>query len=86
MSLSTPLGHLTNVTVSTALFFRPCYVYVAKSCCASVFKGSIRFEIQPSQISSFNTRVSPYSFDSPSYISFLCQFLVDDGGYIKALL
>jgi hypothetical protein len=30
--------------------------------------------------------VSPYSFDSPSYITFLCQFHVVDGEYIKALL
>jgi hypothetical protein len=30
--------------------------------------------------------VSPYSFDSPSYITFSCQFCVDDGGYIKTLL
>jgi hypothetical protein len=53
-------------------------------CCASVFKGSICLESQPSQISCFNTRVSPCSFDPP--ITSLCQFHVIDGGYIKALL
>ena len=53
-------------------------------CCASVFKGSICLESQPSQISCFNTRVSPCSFDLP--ITSLCPFRVVDGGYIKALL
>jgi hypothetical protein len=51
---------------------------------ASVFKGSIRLESQPSQISCLNTRVSPCSFDLP--ITSLCPFHVIDGGYIKALL
>ena len=37
-------------------------------CCASVFKGSICLESHPSQISCFNTRVSPCSFDPPIYI------------------
>jgi hypothetical protein len=40
-------------------------------CCASVFKGSICLESQPSQISCFNTHVSPCSFDPPIYISML---------------
>jgi hypothetical protein len=52
-------------------------------CCASVFKGSIRLESQPSQISCLKTRVSPCSFDLP--ITSLYVFRVVDGGYIKAL-
>jgi hypothetical protein len=52
-------------------------------CCASVFKGSIRLESQPSQISCLKTRVSPCSFDLP--ITSLYTFRVVDGGYIKAL-
>jgi hypothetical protein len=50
-------------------------------CCASVFKGSIRLESQPSQISCLKTCVSP--FDLP--ITSPCPFRVVDGGYIKAL-
>ena len=53
-------------------------------CHASVFKGSIRLESQPSQISCLKTCVSPCPFDPP--ITFLCLFRVVDGGYIKALL
>jgi hypothetical protein len=53
-------------------------------CCASVFKGSIHLESQPSQISCPNTRVSPCSFDLP--ITSLRLFRVIYGGYIKALL
>jgi hypothetical protein len=52
-------------------------------CCASVFKGSIRLESQPSQISCLKTCVSPCLFDLPT--ASLCLFRVVDGGYIKAL-
>jgi hypothetical protein len=51
--------------------------------CASVFKGSIRLESQPSQISCLKTCVSPCPFDLP--ITSPCLFRVIDGGYIKAL-
>jgi hypothetical protein len=51
-----------------------------------MFKGSFTSN-HPSAILPFSIScVSPYSFDSPSYITFLCQFFVIDGGYIKALL
>jgi hypothetical protein len=54
-------------------------------CCrALVFKGSIRLESQPSQISCLKTHVSPCPFDLP--ITSLCLVRVVDGGYIKALL
>jgi hypothetical protein len=52
-------------------------------CCASVFKGSIHLESQPSQISCHKNSVSPCSFDLP--ITSLYVFRVIDGGYIKAL-
>jgi hypothetical protein len=48
--------------------------------CASVFKGSIRLESQPSQISCLKTCVSPFNLP----ITALCPFRVIDGGYIKA--
>jgi hypothetical protein len=52
-------------------------------CRASVFKGSIRLESQPSQISCLKTYVSPCPFDLP--ITSPCPFHVIDGGCIKAL-
>jgi hypothetical protein len=54
--------------------------------CLIMFKGSFTSN-HPSAVFPVSIScVSPYSFDSPSYITFLCQFHVDDGGYIKALL
>jgi hypothetical protein len=54
--------------------------------CLIMFKGSFTSN-HPSAILPFSiSYVSPYSFDSPSYITFLCHFFVIDGGYIKALL
>jgi hypothetical protein len=54
--------------------------------CLIMFKGSFNSN-HPSAILPVSiSYVSPYSLDSPSYITFLCQFCVDDGGYIKALL
>ena len=54
--------------------------------CLIKFKGSFNsnnpYAILPVSIS----YVNPYSFVSPSYITFLCQFRVDDRGYIKDLL
>jgi len=73
LSFFNPLGHPMKVTVSTALFLGPCHVSVI---CALMFKGSICLEIQTSQISIFNTRVSAYSLYSPYYISMsvLCRW------------
>ena len=54
--------------------------------CLIMFKGSFTSN-HPSTVFPVSiSRVSPYSFDSPYYITFLCQFHVVDGGYIKALL
>jgi hypothetical protein len=46
------------------------------------FNSSHPFVVLPVSIS----YVSTYSFNSPSYITLLCQFHVNDGGYIKDLL
>jgi hypothetical protein len=54
--------------------------------CLIMFKVSFTSN-HPSAVFPFSIScVSPYSFDSPSYITFLCQFHVVDEGYIKALL
>jgi hypothetical protein len=54
--------------------------------CLIMFKGSFTSN-HPSIVLPISiSYVSPYSFDPPSYITFLCQFHVNDGGYIKALL
>jgi hypothetical protein len=54
--------------------------------CLIMFKGSFTSNHPSAVLPVSISCVSPYSFDSPSYITFLCQFHVDDGGYIKALL
>jgi hypothetical protein len=54
--------------------------------CFIMFKGSFTSNHPSAVLPVSISCVSPYSFDSPSYITFLCQFHVDDGGYIKALL
>jgi hypothetical protein len=54
--------------------------------CLIMFKGSFTSN-HPSVVLPISIScVSPYSFDPPSHITFLCQFHVDDGGYIMALL
>jgi hypothetical protein len=54
--------------------------------CLIMFKGSFTSNHPSAVLPVSISCVSPYSFDSPSYITFLCQFCVVDGGYIKALL
>jgi hypothetical protein len=51
-----------------------------------MFKGSFTSNLPLYNITIFHPRVSPYSFDLLSYITFLCHFSVDDGGNIMALL
>jgi hypothetical protein len=54
--------------------------------CIMTFKGSFSSNLPSAVLPVSISYVSPYSFDPPSQITFSCQFRVDDGGYIKALL
>jgi hypothetical protein len=54
--------------------------------CLIMFKGSFTSKHPSAVLAVSISCVSPYSFDSPSCITFLCQFHVANGGYIKDLL
>jgi hypothetical protein len=55
-------------------------------CHASQCSREVSLQTNHSAVLPFSSCVSPYSFNLSSYITFLCQFHVDDGGYIMALL
>jgi hypothetical protein len=52
----------------------------------TMFKGSFTSNQLFYIITNFHPRFIPYSFNPTSYITLWCQFHVDDGGYIMALL
>jgi hypothetical protein len=54
--------------------------------CLTMFKGSFSLSPPLCSITNLHPHVSLCSFDPSSYITFLCQFHVDDGGHIMALL
>jgi hypothetical protein len=54
--------------------------------CLIMLKGSFTSNHPSTVFPVYISCFSPYSFNSPSYITFLCQFRADYGGYIKALL
>jgi hypothetical protein len=54
--------------------------------CLIMLKGKFTSNHPSTILPVFISCVNPYSFDSPSYITLLHLFRVDDGGYIKALL
>jgi hypothetical protein len=54
--------------------------------CLTMFKGSFNPNQPLCSITNLHPRVSLCSFNPLSYITFLCQFCVDDGGNIMALL
>jgi hypothetical protein len=54
--------------------------------CFIMFKGSFTSNHPSKILPIYVSCVIPYTFDSPSHVTLLSQFHVDDGRYIKALL
>jgi hypothetical protein len=89
MSHYTPSTHPKSAPVIVALCFG---LYLIESMlpshlsCLTMFKGSFIPNQPLCSITNLHPCVSLCSFDLLSYITFLCQFHVDDGGHIMALL
>jgi hypothetical protein len=85
----TPLAHLKSSLVIVALCFG---LYLIESMLPShfsyltMFKGSFSPNKRFGSITNLLPHVILCSFDLLSYIPFLCQSHVDDGGHIMALL
>jgi hypothetical protein len=68
---------------SVLIFITLCSWYSSSQCCQVIFVHYIvqgKFHFKPSicSITIFHSCVSPYSFNPPSHITFLCMFRVDD--------
>jgi hypothetical protein len=73
------------ISVTFCSWYSSSQCYQVSCTCLIMFKGKFTSNHPSTVLQVFISCVSPYSFDSPSYITLLCLFCVDDGGYIKAL-
>jgi hypothetical protein len=89
MSHYTPSAHPKSAPVIITLCFGLSLIesmLPSHFSCLTMFKGSFIPNQPLCSITNLHPHVSLCSFDLSSYITFLCQFHVDDGGHIMALL